>query len=188
MYRSVKLAQFAPLAAVPGVRLYSLQKGTGAEQLAAMEGRFAITDLAGMIASDFRDTAAAIEQLDLVIAVDTSVAHLAGALGRPVWVLLPYYPDWRWRRQGADSPWYPTARLFRQQRRGDWDRVFGDVATALAQLATEPRPTDAEVHRRGDGCAGGRGAARRPGAGAGAGAGDGAAATAGGAARLMQGR
>jgi hypothetical protein len=97
-----------------------------------------------MIASDFRDTAAAIEQIDLVIAVDTSVAHLAGALGRPVWVLLPYYPDWRWRRQGADSPWYPTARLFRQQCRGDWDRVFAEVATALAQLATEPRPADAK--------------------------------------------
>ncbi len=139
MYRSVKLAQFAPLAAVPGVELYSLQKGTGAEQLAALAGQFAVTDLAGQIAPDFRDTAAAIENLDLVISVDTSVAHLTGALGRPVWVLLPYYPDWRWRRQGEESPWYPSARLFRQRRRGDWAEVFERVAAALAEKAQRPR-------------------------------------------------
>ncbi len=139
MYRSVKLAQFAPLAAVPGVQLYSLQKGTGAEQLAALAGQFTVTDLAGQIAPDFRDTAAAIENLDIVISVDTSVAHLSGALGRPVWVLLPYYPDWRWRRQGDESPWYPSARLFRQCRRGDWAEVFERVAAALAEKAQRPQ-------------------------------------------------
>jgi tetratricopeptide (TPR) repeat protein len=140
MYRSVKLAQFAALAAVPGVKLFSLQKGTGAEQLAALDGQFALTDLAGQIAADFRDTAAAIENLDLVIAVDTSVAHLAGALGRQVWVLLPFYPDWRWQREGEQSLWYPTMRLFRQRRRGDWTEVFTRVAEALADQTQRSRP------------------------------------------------
>jgi ADP-heptose:LPS heptosyltransferase len=81
---------------------------------------------------DFGDTAAAIAQCDLVISVDTSVAHLAGALGKPVWVLLPYNPDWRWLLNRTDSPWYPTARLFRQDRIGDWDGVIARVATALS--------------------------------------------------------
>ncbi len=121
-FRSVKLERFAPLAAVPGVRLYSLQKGTGSEQVAALAGRFAVTDLAAHLAMDFRDTAAALDCLDLVIAVDTSVAHLAGALGKPVWVLLPINPDWRWQRDGetsavvSDGPPVPPAPLRRLGR------------------------------------------------------------------------
>lgn len=80
---------------------------------------------------DFADTAAVIEQLDLVITVDTAVAHLAGALGRPVWILLPYGADWRWLQDRRDSPWYPTARLFRQTTMGDWAPVLAAVRTAL---------------------------------------------------------
>jgi hypothetical protein len=116
-----------------------------ADQLAALDGRFAVTDLAGQIASDFRDTAAAIECLDLVITVDTSVAHLAGALGRPVWVLMPYYPDWRWRRNGDQSVWYPTARLFRQRRRGDWSEVFERVAAELGKLRPQTRKVTVDL-------------------------------------------
>jgi Flp pilus assembly protein TadD len=138
-FRSVKLTQFAPIARVPKVILYSLQKGTGVEQLTGLEGAFELVDLGGRLASDFRDTAAAIENLDLVIAVDTSVAHLAGALAKPVWLLLPYYPDWRWQRDREDSPWYPTARLFRQRRPGDWGEVFERVAAALGELTQQPR-------------------------------------------------
>jgi ADP-heptose:LPS heptosyltransferase len=79
----------------------------------------------------FPETAALAEVMDLVISVDTSIAHLAGALGRPVWVLLPLRPDWRWLTERADSPWYPTARLFRQTAAGDWAGVLGRVAEAL---------------------------------------------------------
>ena len=81
--------------------------------------------------TDFAQTAALVAQLDLVICVDTSMAHLAGAMGKPVWLLLPYAPDWRWMLEREDSPWYPTMRLFRQQRAGDWDGVLARVAAAL---------------------------------------------------------
>jgi ADP-heptose:LPS heptosyltransferase len=83
---------------------------------------------------DFADTAALIEQLDLVISVDTSVAHVAGALGKPLWLLLPWLPDWRWLLEREDSPWYPSARLFRQAEPGDWDSVLEKVRVALAVL------------------------------------------------------
>ena len=83
---------------------------------------------------DYADTAALATLMDLVISVDTSVAHLAGALGRDVWLLLPYEPDWRWLLGRHDSPWYPTARLFRQARPGDWDQVFATLRGELAQL------------------------------------------------------
>jgi ADP-heptose:LPS heptosyltransferase len=85
--------------------------------------------------TDFADTAALMIHLDLVISVDTSVAHLAGALGRPAWVLLPYAPDWRWMLERNDSPWYPNMRLFRQQRRGEWLPVLEKVREALVSLA-----------------------------------------------------
>jgi ADP-heptose:LPS heptosyltransferase len=83
---------------------------------------------------DFADSAALISQLDLVISVDTAVAHLAGALGKPTWLLLPHIPDCRWQLDRDDSPWYPTVRLFRQFRPGDWQTVIGDVVSTLDQL------------------------------------------------------
>jgi tetratricopeptide (TPR) repeat protein len=137
-FRSARLSQFGPLAGVPGVHLYSLQKGQGSEQLAEPSAPPGVTDWGALITGDYRDTAAAILNLDLVVSVDTSVAHLAGALGVPVWVLVPYSGDWRWLEDRTDSVWYPTARLFRQTRWGDWDEVFGRVARALHEQARLP--------------------------------------------------
>lgn len=82
---------------------------------------------------DFADTAALIDQLDLVLCVDTSVAHLAGAMGKPTWVLLPFAPDWRWLRERTDSPWYPSMRLFKQRKIGDWREVMLRVREALME-------------------------------------------------------
>ena len=83
---------------------------------------------------DFSDTAAVVDQMDLIISIDTSVAHLAGAMGKRLWVLLPDVPDWRWLMNRDDSPWYPTARLFRQSRPGDWRPVIQSIADALIEL------------------------------------------------------
>jgi hypothetical protein len=94
----------------------------------------------GDLLRDFSDTAALVDLVDLVITVDTSLAHLAGAMGKPVWVLLPFYPDWRWLLGRTDSPWYPTARLFRQPRHGDWESVFGEVGRELRRQTSQPRP------------------------------------------------
>jgi glycosyl transferase family 9 (putative heptosyltransferase) len=127
--RSIPFARLAPLLALDDARWFSLQVGPRATDIAGASG---ITDLAPLL-QDFGDTAAAIDALDLVITVDTSVAHLAGALGKPVWLLLPHVPDWRWLLDRADTPWYPTMRLFRQARRGDWDEVIGRVAAELAR-------------------------------------------------------
>jgi Flp pilus assembly protein TadD len=128
--RSIPLAMFRPLA-IPGVRLISLQKGEGEEQIAA--AGFPLETLDGLDAGPdaFLDTAAVMANLDLVITSDTSIAHLAGALGRPVWVALRWVPDWRWMLERADSPWYPTMRLFRQSSDGDWTPVFAAMAQAL---------------------------------------------------------
>ena len=145
--RSIPLAQFAPLARVPGVHLFSLQKGPGAEQLAAVTDRFPVTDL-GRRLDDFMDTAAVLKNLDLVISVDTAIAHLAGALGIPVWVALPFVPDWRWLMDREDSPWYPTMRLFRQTRPGQWEDVFQRIAEALQRRLAAPaelRPITVEI-------------------------------------------
>ncbi len=128
--RSFRLAQLEPIALRPGIRLFSLQKGHGSEQLGEIGGRFELTDLSGGLV-DFLDTAAAIVNLDLVIAPDTAVAHLAGALGVPVWVALPFAADWRWMSGRDDSPWYPTMKLFRQRRWGEWDEVFERIAREL---------------------------------------------------------
>ncbi|HLY44146.1 MAG TPA: tetratricopeptide repeat-containing glycosyltransferase family protein [Stellaceae bacterium] len=136
--RSILLAAFAPLAAVPGVRLLSLQKKDGLDQLASLPADIPVDTLGedfDVGPDGFLDTAAVIMQLDLVISADTAVAHLAGALGRPVWVVLADVPDWRWMLGREDSPWYPTARLFRQRRRGDWDEVMTRVAAELASFA-----------------------------------------------------
>ncbi len=129
--RSVPVRLFAPLARRDDVALYSLQVGPGAADLASLDAP--IRDLAPGL-TDFADTAAALDALDLVITVDTAVAHLAGALARPVWTLLPVAPDWRWMLARDDSPWYPTMRLFRQASRGDWAGVFARVETALNGL------------------------------------------------------
>jgi Flp pilus assembly protein TadD len=145
--RSFPLARFGPLARVPGVRLYSLQKGPGTEQLTPPGGLgFEVTDLAARLdeTGPFRDTAAVINTLDLVIAPDTALAHLAGAIGVPVWVALSTAAHFCWLLDREDSPWYPTARLFRQRRYGDWPDVFARMADALRGLVAARRPGPAE--------------------------------------------
>ena len=104
-----------------------------AEDAAPLAAESRVANIGGEL-DDFNDTAAALALCDLVIAVDTAAAHLAGAMGRPVWVLVPYAPDWRWTREGETTPWYPTARLFRQTSLGDWDGVIARVAEELGRL------------------------------------------------------
>jgi len=128
--RSIALSSLAPLFSRSTAHWFSLQVGERAKDLEALAPGL-LTDLSGSLA-DFTETAAAIVTLDLVITVDTAVAHLAGALGRPVWVLLPFVSDWRWLREREDSPWYPTMRLFRQPRAGDWAGVVERVGAALS--------------------------------------------------------
>lgn len=129
--RTCGLQSFFPLLETPGIAFYSLQVGSRAQDLAALPASLQVQDLSGQL-RDFTDTAAVIAELDLVITIDTSVAHLAGALGKPVWVLLPFVADWRWMLRREDSPWYPTMRLFRQESLGDWSGVMARVAEALA--------------------------------------------------------
>jgi tetratricopeptide (TPR) repeat protein len=137
--RSIPLRSFAPLAQVPGVQLFSLQVGPGTEQLRDRGNVFPVIDLGGRFdPASFQDAAAVATLLDLVISVDSAIVHLAGALGVPVWVLLPYAPDWRWLLEREDSPWYPTLRLFRQKEPGTWDDVFGRVASALKEFVGDP--------------------------------------------------
>jgi tetratricopeptide (TPR) repeat protein len=130
-YRSMRLADFEPLTRVPGVRVYSLQRGAGAEQLGAAGARCCVvhlvTDL-GLTGGALMETAAIMANLDLVISPDTSAAHLAGGLGVPVWVALPTRAEWRWLRDRDDSPWYPTARLFRQNCSATWAPVLERMA------------------------------------------------------------
>lgn len=130
--RSAPLDAFRPLAAIPGVRLFSLQKGAAAEHQLESHPIAGVVNLAPVL-DDFRDTAAVLDALDLVITVDTSVAHLAGALGKETWLLLPHVPDFRWMLERTDSPWYPTMRLFRQPTPRDWATVFSEVEGALRQ-------------------------------------------------------
>ncbi|HTU24522.1 MAG TPA: tetratricopeptide repeat-containing glycosyltransferase family protein, partial [Pirellulales bacterium] len=132
VWRSIPLAQFAPLAALEDVRLVSLQIGFGTEQIRAVD--FPLVDLADRLdetAGTFMDTAAVMQNLDLVVTSDTAIAHLAGALGVPVFVALQLVPDWRWQLEREDSPWYPTMRLFRQTTLGDWPEVFRRMACAV---------------------------------------------------------
>jgi tetratricopeptide (TPR) repeat protein len=131
--RSVPLEKFAPLAGIPGVRLISLQKHHGLDQLERLPAGMKVETLGAFDEGEdaFADTAAIMECLDLVVVSDSAAAHLAGALARPVWVMLKDTPDWRWMLKRSDSPWYPTMRLFRQRAIGDWDSVFADMADAL---------------------------------------------------------
>lgn len=131
--RSIPLAKLAPLIAVPGVSFVSLQREYRDADLPTL-AQMPIERIDAAL-NDFADTAAAMEQCDLVIAVDTAVAHLAGSLGRPLWVLLSHIQDWRWLRERADSPWYPSAQLFRQPRDGNWDGVIDALARELAVFA-----------------------------------------------------
>jgi len=128
--RSIALCQLGPILDIEGVQLFSLQCGAAAAQLSEPSLARGIRALERET-TDFLDTAAAIIALDLVIAVDTAPAHLAGALGKPVWILLPHVPDWRWMLETPRSPWYPTARLFRQPEPGNWDAVVDLVVSAL---------------------------------------------------------
>lgn len=129
--RSASLAAFAPLASVPGVTLVSLQKGPAASQAGQYFGAAPLLNVGAEIV-DFDDTMAILEALDLLVTIDTAVGHLAGAMGRPVCILLAYAPDWRWLLDRSDTPWYPTVRLFRQVRPGAWDDVMASVAARVA--------------------------------------------------------
>ena len=146
--RSIALAALEPLARIPGVRLIALQKGPGSEQVAAVADRMTVETLGDDFDGGpdaFVDTAAVMANLDLVISTDTAAAHLAGALGRPVWILLKAQPEWRWLDDGrSDSPWYPTARLFRQGRGGRpgedrWGPVVERLTTEVARLVAGDR-------------------------------------------------
>jgi tetratricopeptide (TPR) repeat protein len=133
--RSLRLEQFALVARkVPEARFYSLQKGDAAQQVRGKPGGMKVIDLSAEL-NDFSDTAAAIENLDLVISVDTAVAHLAGALGKATWTLLPFSPDWRWMLEREDTPWYPTMKLFRQPAPKDWESVIDRVSGEFQSFA-----------------------------------------------------
>lgn len=136
--RSCSLGSLAPLASVAGVTFFSLQKGEVPPQAAAPTPAMRLVDCVAEI-KDFADTAAAMQALDLIITIDTAAAHLAGALGRPTWTLLPRAADWRWMSDRPDTPWYPTMRLFRQTRQGIWDDVADRVAAELSALASHGR-------------------------------------------------
>jgi hypothetical protein len=148
--RSIPLAKYRPLAAVPGVRLISLQKTHGLDQLAHVPAGMKVETLGTFDegADAFIDTAAIMQNLDLVITSDTASAHLAGALGRPVWVAVKHMPDWRWMLERGDSPWYPTMRLFRQPARDDWDSVFAAMADALRRKILNQHDNNDQIDQR----------------------------------------
>jgi tetratricopeptide (TPR) repeat protein len=139
--RSIGIETLRPVLSCPGIELHGLQKEIPAAQRDWLSSHGGLIDHSEEL-NDYADTAALISLLDLVVTIDTSVAHLAGALGKPVWIMLQHSADWRWLLDRDDSPWYPTARLVRQKRAGDWEPVVSDVATALgAGLAGGQRPT-----------------------------------------------
>jgi hypothetical protein len=137
--RSIDPSLLAPLLRVPGATFYSLQVKTGVTSPNAL-GDLGLIDQTPDF-TDFDDTAALLAELDLIISVDTAVAHLAGALAQPVWTLLPHIADWRWGLEGASTPWYPTMRLFRQRVSGDWPAVIQQVAQELETLCCQSRPS-----------------------------------------------
>ncbi|MEX2009435.1 MAG: tetratricopeptide repeat-containing glycosyltransferase family protein [Dongiaceae bacterium] len=143
--RSTSIERFLKLAEIPGLQLFSLQKGPLERQLYDTGADALMIDL-GTRVEDFADTAAVVEQLDLVVMTDSAVAHLCGALGRPVWNLLNFVPGWFYGMSGETTPWYPSMRLIRQSTRGDWDSVFKVVAEGLmAAIAAKRRAADAVV-------------------------------------------
>ncbi|MBC8548436.1 MAG: tetratricopeptide repeat protein [Candidatus Brocadiales bacterium] len=131
--KSCKLNYFEAISGIPDLSFYSLQKGPASAEIHNAPKSMKIINLDNEL-NDFADTAAVIANLDVVISVDTSVAHLAGAIGKPVWTLLPFVPDWRWQLERDDSPWYPSMRLFRQTKLYDWDGVFERVAKSLSMF------------------------------------------------------
>ncbi|MCA9141114.1 MAG: tetratricopeptide repeat protein, partial [Planctomycetales bacterium] len=135
--RSIELKRLAPLACLPNVRLINLQKGTGSEQLVCPDAGIEIIDFGDRIdenAGPFMDTAAIMNNLDLVVTTDSAVAHLAGALGVPVWLMIAFAPDFRWLLDREDSPWYPTMRIYRQSKRNHWDDVIDEVANDIRRI------------------------------------------------------
>jgi Flp pilus assembly protein TadD len=136
--RSCLFGNFEGLMDLRGVHFYSLQKDAEPLNWKALSCAYAITDCSEDL-NDFTDTAALIHNLDLVISVDTAVVHLAGAMGKPAWLLLPFVPDWRWMQKRADSPWYHSLRLFRQEKNGDWQTVFEKVKDELRKAYSERR-------------------------------------------------
>jgi hypothetical protein len=150
--RSFPLATLHPLSTIPGVRLISLQKHLGCEQLHTLPAAMQLEVLGDEFdpgPDAFLDTAAVMQSLDLIVTSDTVIAHLSGALARPTWVALKQVPDWRWLLERTDSPWYPTLRLFRQKHAGDWTGVGADLHRALV---SHMRQSAAEPHQslRGD--------------------------------------
>ncbi len=139
MNRSCPLSMFKALADIPGISLYSLQKDKYPEWTDVDLEELGCRDLGDEV-FDFADTAAVVENLDLVISVDTSVVHLAGAMGKETWIMLPFNADWRWGRRGEDSPWYPSARLFRQPGLGDWNPVFEKMRAELKKRTGKTFP------------------------------------------------
>jgi Tfp pilus assembly protein PilF len=135
--RSIPLGALLPLAGVPGVSWFSLQMGPACRQMTPLAAQFPVVD-ASSACSDLAETAALVMTLDLVISVDTSVAHLAGAMGKPLWLALPHLADWRWMEERATSPWYPSAWLFRQNTSGDWSQPVNRMLEELAKLALRP--------------------------------------------------
>jgi ADP-heptose:LPS heptosyltransferase len=129
--RSIALRRMQPVLSRTDLQLFSVQKFLREEDAEILRDHPHITNLGDSIET-FADTAAIISTLDLILSVDTSVVHLAGALGKPVWVMLPFVPDWRWLLDRDDSPWYPTARLFRQSRPDDWEGVIEEVSKKLS--------------------------------------------------------
>jgi tetratricopeptide (TPR) repeat protein len=142
--RSIALRQLAGVACLQGATFYSLQKGPAAQELAATPEAARIVDLSQHL-DDFTDTAAIVANLDLVISVDTSVAHLAGAMGKPVWILVAHANDWRWLKDRSDSPWYPTVRIFRQSAVGRWDDVLEQVEQELGAMSNAHHSSPALV-------------------------------------------
>ena len=146
--RSAPLEAFAPLAAIPGVRLFSLQKGQSTEEIKTASFRRELYDFGDRFDADgqpFLDTAAVMMSLDLIVTVDTSVAHVAGALGRPVHILLRVEPDWRWLARDTDTVWYPTARLFRQRFAGDWSEPMALIAADIvARMSKAEAPSSVD--------------------------------------------